>query len=267
VLLDERGYARIGDAWLSRLLDLDIVAATQRLSPIYMSPEMYVEEQGKPADVYSFAMILSELLVGQPVFDSGMALGVLMTQVTSGVRPMLPESMNAAVREIIESGWSVNPAVRPSFDKIWWRLERINFQLTGRVDSSKVHEFISWVRTSTPHSIPVCEVAEHDYRFLAPQIGPESFTLRCEDEATVSVVREKVASCLKALPDMVELLFGGRILRDSLVLQNLGISPEDVIIAFVREHRNHVLSGYFEEFPVDADLPLVRPSFPGDFPG
>jgi serine/threonine protein kinase len=161
VLLDEREYAQIGDAWLARLLDLDIVVAKLDSSPFYMSPEMYEEEQGTPADVYSFALILYELLVGQPVLDPEMALGVLMKQVVSGVRPKLPETMDATMRDMIERGWSVDATVRPSFAEIWLRLERIKFQLTGNVSSSQVDEFISWVRRSAPNSIPFCEVVEH----------------------------------------------------------------------------------------------------------
>jgi serine/threonine protein kinase len=235
VLLDERGYARIGDAWLARLLDLDIVAGTSKSSRIYMSPEVYERKQGKPVDVYSFALILYELLVGRPVFDPEMALRILMTQVVSGVRPSLPESMNPAVCKIIERGWSVNPTIRPSFGEIWQRLERINYQLTERVDSSKVLEFISWVGTSGPDLIPLCGVAEHSYAFLSPQNGPEQFSLPFGDDATVGVVREEIASRLEVLRDKVQLLFGGRILRDSLVLVNLQIQDSDVIVIFIRE--------------------------------
>jgi uncharacterized protein YciI len=62
--------------------------------------------------------------------------------------------------------------------------------------------------------------------------------LSFERNATATVVRKEVAAHLAALEkweERVQLLFAGRILRDSVVLGNLQIRDGDVIVVYVRE--------------------------------
>jgi hypothetical protein len=57
-------------------------------------------------------LILYKVLVGLPAFDAVVGRYVLMSQVTNGVRPPLPESMAATVADIIRQGWSADPVAR-----------------------------------------------------------------------------------------------------------------------------------------------------------
>jgi serine/threonine protein kinase len=151
VFLDDRGYARIGDAWIARLADLGIISIASAGSPAYMAPEMFTDVVcEKPVDVYSFALILYELVVGEPAFNPLMEPGEILNQVVSGVHPKLPESMNATLKEIIQRGWDIDPKVRDSFDEIWSLLEGISFRLTPNVDYARVAEFISSIKKSVP---------------------------------------------------------------------------------------------------------------------
>jgi serine/threonine protein kinase len=161
IFLDEGGFARIGDFGNSRLGDLDFTLTKGVGSPFYMAPETFDEDDYTVrVDVYSFALILYELLVGEPVFPPAIALGTLMDKIMNGIRPELPESMNATAKNIIETGWAVDPKVRYSFDEIWSRLARINFRLTSNVNSSKVLEFVSWVATTDPAGVRLTPVVE-----------------------------------------------------------------------------------------------------------
>jgi hypothetical protein len=45
-------------------------------------------------------------------------VGTVMSQIEKGIRPEVPDSLNATVANIIQKGWAVNPAVRYSFDEI-----------------------------------------------------------------------------------------------------------------------------------------------------
>jgi hypothetical protein len=101
-------------------------------------------------NVFSFVLILYELLVGGYVFSPDLAPMALMKVVTSGERPPLPDEINLTVRKMILRGWSVDPMIRESFDEIWRNLAEIKFRLTEKVDSSRVLQFLSWVRANEP---------------------------------------------------------------------------------------------------------------------
>jgi serine/threonine protein kinase len=71
ILLDERGFAQIADLGSSRFCGSGLTLTTQVGTPLYMAPETYDECDYTPAvDVYSFALILYELVVGQPAFPA-----------------------------------------------------------------------------------------------------------------------------------------------------------------------------------------------------
>jgi hypothetical protein len=114
-----------------------------------MAPEMY--EDGvydASVDVFSFALIVYELVVGDYVFPPTFAPMVLMKTVGSSQRPKLPDDMSITVKKMILRGWSGDPMIRESFDEIWCHLSGIKFQITPQVDSSRVDEFLSWVEAN-----------------------------------------------------------------------------------------------------------------------
>jgi serine/threonine protein kinase len=135
VLLDERGFPRVGD-----------IAAPSR-DDGYSAPELYPDGKATPpGDVYSFSLILYELVVGERVFPAEMTPAKLIQQAMSGMRPVLRRSMNSTVKDIITRCWSAEPISRYSFTEIWARLKSTKFQFTSNVNLSRVSEFIAWVR-------------------------------------------------------------------------------------------------------------------------
>jgi TPR repeat protein len=67
VLLDERGWVRIGDLGICRFVDMKVTQTKLVGTPLYMAPEMYHEgEYTAAVDVYSFGLILYEFLAGGP---------------------------------------------------------------------------------------------------------------------------------------------------------------------------------------------------------
>jgi len=67
VLLDERGWVLIGDLGSCRLVDMKVTQTKLVGTPLYMAPEMYDEgEYTAAVDVYSFGLIVYELLAGGP---------------------------------------------------------------------------------------------------------------------------------------------------------------------------------------------------------
>jgi serine/threonine protein kinase len=240
ILLDESGFARIGDLGNSRLDDLGVTHSKGVGSVLYMAPEMADGgDYTSSVDVYSFALILYELLTRKPVFLPNISCYAIVQQAKNDVRPAIPSSMNEKVKDIIQKSWAADPKVRYSFYEIWSRLEGINFQLTPYVNCARVAEFIASVSKTVPLPGPQPITDLRPYAFQAPQQGLDpSFVLPCAPLATVKVVRKQVAEHLgkPEHEERVQLLFGGRILRDPLILDNLQMEEDDVIIVYLRKY-------------------------------
>jgi hypothetical protein len=144
-----------------------------------MASEMYGDADYTAAvDIYSFALIVYEVLVGKLVFPPTAALPVLFKMVSQGDRPPLPESMNSTVQEIIRQGWSGRTADRGSFEDIFDALRRIRFKMTPAVDMHKVAEFVALVEPSAQLA-PEQESSEsaHNEAPPPPKPGPVEVSL------------------------------------------------------------------------------------------
>jgi serine/threonine protein kinase len=110
-----------------------------------MAPEMFTDDEYSPAvDVYSFSLIVYELLVGEAAFPATLGLGALMEKVGAGARPPLPCDMDETVKGFISWCWSADPSLRDSFELILNLLRGIDFKITPGVDSRRVYEFLSF---------------------------------------------------------------------------------------------------------------------------
>jgi serine/threonine protein kinase len=145
-MIDSFGHPKIGDFGTSRLLSVDATLTVGVGTPRYMAPECWNEgDYTNTIDVYSFGLILYETLVGNPVFSPNTPLFLLMKKASTGIRVRIPDTMNPAVREIIESAWAPVPDARPSFSDILCRLELLDFRLTPKVDSERVRAYIETI--------------------------------------------------------------------------------------------------------------------------
>jgi hypothetical protein len=107
------------------------------------------EERTAKIDVFSFALILFEIVVGLP------ALGRTSPPEEPGKLPVsawerveIPGFVPEFVSGLIESGLSANPRERPSFDDIYEALKKNYFRITDGVDSEEVSAFVSLVESS-----------------------------------------------------------------------------------------------------------------------
>jgi serine/threonine protein kinase len=155
ILLDERGFAQIGDLGTSRFWDPGLTLTAQVGTPLYMAPEMYADpcDYTWAVDVYSFALIVYAVLVGQPAFPLTLAPTALVEDVVMDDRPPLPVDKDATVKTIVERGWSVDATMRPSFDEIFSVPELIEFKLNPGVDPARVHDFMSLVGCGSGASV------------------------------------------------------------------------------------------------------------------
>jgi serine/threonine-protein kinase len=81
-------------------------------TPLYMSPEQCrnTRDVGVESDIYSLGIILFELLTGHTPFDGEDPYAILVQHVND--HPVIPESLDAGLREILERCLRKDPADR-----------------------------------------------------------------------------------------------------------------------------------------------------------
>lgn len=146
ILLSKEFHPRIGDFGLSRMIDLDESGSSlsrQVGTPAYMAPEMCKNVQyTNKVDVFSFGLILFELLTGHRAF-SAVSLFDHIADLVKGVRPAVPDEVVPNMRDLIKACWSDNPDERPSFSQIFKKLHDIDFKIWDDVDSSRVKKYVA----------------------------------------------------------------------------------------------------------------------------
>jgi len=117
---------RVADFGLTRLKDKKNSDETPQGSPAYMAPEVYLGHYDEKCDVYSFAMVLWEMLTQERVFADLPNLQKLMYAIVEeGRRPTLPPNTPTSLRNLITSCWDADPAKRPSFKEILEQLDHV----------------------------------------------------------------------------------------------------------------------------------------------
>jgi serine/threonine protein kinase len=139
VLLDTDYHPHICDFGTAKLIpERQFLTMTLRVgSPLYQAPEL-VRESGEqisfPCDVYAFAMIFYELIVGKPPFydrpelrdvrDEKVASFKLTRMVLDGERPDLNAEMITDEQvDVLSACWDDDPKKRPTFEMLLRNLD------------------------------------------------------------------------------------------------------------------------------------------------
>jgi serine/threonine protein kinase len=109
----------------------------------YLAPECYENVVDIENDIFSFGLILYELIVGQPAFPKRMTPeNVAGALIRGDWEPKIPDSVLPRTKELICDCLAPDYRERPSFSEILNRLEEMRFKLTAGVNSSKVTAFV-----------------------------------------------------------------------------------------------------------------------------
>ncbi|XP_047321664.1 integrin-linked protein kinase 1-like [Impatiens glandulifera] len=128
-------HLKVGDFGLSKLIRAEKAHDVYKLtgetgSYRYMAPEVFKHRKyDKKVDVFSFAMILYEMLEGDPPL-SNMEPYEAAKCVSEGQRPSFrAKGYTSELKELTEQCWAADMSQRPSFLEILKRLEKIKESL------------------------------------------------------------------------------------------------------------------------------------------
>jgi serine/threonine protein kinase len=110
----------------------------------YAAPETYENIVDPGNDVFSFGMILYELVVGHPMYPKTMdSMVITGKMIQEDWQPQIPNCVLPETGKLICDCLSVKYWERPSFSEILKSLKRMRFKLIGGVNSSKVEDFVN----------------------------------------------------------------------------------------------------------------------------
>jgi serine/threonine-protein kinase TNNI3K len=115
--------------WIDPDGDDEPISASGTL--LYMTPEVHKwEKTGLPSDVYSYGILLYEMVTGKQRFAhlKGGDVSNLKLRVIKGERPQLPEDMPTAFKELLPRLWDADPSQRPTFAQIIEESDKLRFE-------------------------------------------------------------------------------------------------------------------------------------------
>ncbi|KAJ4729067.1 putative Protein kinase [Melia azedarach] len=141
ILRDDSGHLKVADFGVSKMLKVaktvkeDRPVMCQETSWRYVAPEVFKnEEYDTKVDVFSFALILQEMIEGSPPFPMMQENEVPKAYVANQRPPFRASTKHYSygLRELIEECWSEEPFRRPTFRQIILRLDNISSQFSRR---------------------------------------------------------------------------------------------------------------------------------------
>ncbi|KAH9654995.1 serine/threonine-protein kinase STY46 [Citrus sinensis] len=132
LLMDENEVVKVADFGVARVKAQSGVMTAETGTYRWMAPEVYFALkviEHKPydhkADVFSFGIVLWELLTGKLPYEYLTPLQAAVGVVQKGLRPTIPKNSQPKLAELLERCWQQDPALRPDFSEIIEILQQI----------------------------------------------------------------------------------------------------------------------------------------------
>ncbi|CAL5040804.1 unnamed protein product [Urochloa decumbens] len=105
----------------------------------WMAPEVIEHKPyDSKADVFSFGIVLWELLTGKIPYEFLTPLQAAIGVIEEGLRPVIPRGTNPKLAQLLEKCWQQNPTSRPDFTEILQTLNEIAEEVS--MDPNKPHK-------------------------------------------------------------------------------------------------------------------------------
>lgn len=126
LLMDDTGTVKIADFGVARVMDSTGVMTAETGTYRWMAPEVIEHNPyGQKADVFSFAIVMWELLTCKVPYSELTPLQAAVGVVQKGLRPPMPPNAPPALAELMQQCWQRKPESRPSFEDAKVRMEDI----------------------------------------------------------------------------------------------------------------------------------------------
>ncbi|KAI4375667.1 hypothetical protein MLD38_013513 [Melastoma candidum] len=126
LLMDENEVVKVADFGVARVKSQSGVMTAETGTYRWMAPEVI---EHKPydhkADVFSFGIVLWELLTGKLPYEYLTPLQAAISVVQKGLRPTIPKHAHPRIVDLMEKCWQQDPALRPDFSEITGMLQHI----------------------------------------------------------------------------------------------------------------------------------------------
>lgn len=119
LLMDEHEVIKVADFGVARVQAQSGVMTAETGTYRWMAPEVIEHRPyDHKADVFSFGIVLWELLTGKLPYDYLTPLQAAVGVVQKGLRPTIPKNIHPRLAELLPTCWQQDPAERPEFSEI-----------------------------------------------------------------------------------------------------------------------------------------------------
>ena len=193
ILLNENYEAFVSDFGLSQFIPKREVGGT----PLYLAPEIIRNQDiNQKVDVYSFAIIMYQLLTGEKPFNGEKSVMRLMERAERGERPEIPNNLPKELSNLIQKCWSNNPDDRPSFEEILDILISNNYDGVQLNESDSDNETNSFEIHSNDESSSNENVEEDiDIKQYSNELQKRAKNYKYKEETTCFDVILKILGC------------------------------------------------------------------------
>ncbi|KAL3845361.1 hypothetical protein ACJIZ3_002764 [Penstemon smallii] len=119
LLMDENEVVKIADFGVARVQLKSGIMTAETGTYRWMAPEVIEHKPyNNKADVFSFGVVLWELLTGKLPYANLTPLQAAVGVVQKGLRPSIPKHTHPLIVELLERCWQQEPSLRPEFSEI-----------------------------------------------------------------------------------------------------------------------------------------------------
>ncbi|XP_009150775.1 serine/threonine-protein kinase STY8 isoform X1 [Brassica rapa] len=130
LLMDEHGLVKVADFGVARVQIESGVMTAETGTYRWMAPEVIEHKPySHKADVFSYAIVIWELLTGDIPYAFLTPLQAAVGVVQKGLRPKIPKKTHPKVKGLLERCWQQDPKERPDFEEIIEMLQQIMIEV------------------------------------------------------------------------------------------------------------------------------------------